>query len=160
MSLIFRVTKSQRLIFTADAVEQMVRFAQILPEQSEAGGVLLGRHLLESPDVVVDEVTVPQQSDRRSRFSFFRSRMHEELARRRWMEQKNTLAHLGLWHTHPEEDPVPSSVDRNDWRHAVASDTFEGDRLFFPIVGTSRIRVWCLSRRGHMRELQEETRRG
>ncbi|MGI4858965.1 MAG: Mov34/MPN/PAD-1 family protein [Janthinobacterium lividum] len=160
MTLIFRVSKSQRLIFTVEAVKQMVAFAQILPAQSEAGGVLLGRHLLDSLDVVVDEVTVPQKADRRSRFSFFRSRMHEEFAQGRWLQQESTLAHLGLWHTHPEEDPVPSSVDRDDWRKAVLADRYEGRYLFFPIIGTRRIRVWCLNRRGHMRELKKEAKNG
>jgi len=60
-----------------------------------------------------------------------------------------------LWHTHPERDPTPSSVDRRDWEKAVASDTFEGDRLFFPIVGIDRIRVWSKARNGPIEELQE-----
>lgn len=121
---------------------------------------MLGRHLLDSADVVVDEVTTPQDSDRRSRFGFFRSKKHEVLAHERWREQRNTTAYLGLWHTHPQEDPIPSSVDRTDWQQAVLQDTFDGDRLFFPIVGTHRIRVWCLSRRGSFRELKEEVKNG
>jgi len=72
----------------------------------------------------------------------------------------STTAYLGLWHTHPETDPTPSGVDRRDWEQAMSQDTFEGDRLFFPIVGTQRIRVWCLNRRGNFRELKEEVRNG
>ncbi len=71
----------------------------------EAGGVLLGRHLLDTEDVVVDEVTTPQKSDRRSRFSFFRSKRHNVIAQDRWSEDASTLAYLGSWHTHPERDP-------------------------------------------------------
>jgi integrative and conjugative element protein (TIGR02256 family) len=111
-------------------------------------------------DIVVDEVTTPQQTDRRSRCGFFRSAKHELLARKRWIEERNTLAYLGLWHTHPEVDPSPSSVDQNDWRQAVAGDIFEGERLFFPIVGTGCIRVWTQSRRGTLRELKEENKNG
>ncbi|MCA8161089.1 Mov34/MPN/PAD-1 family protein [Burkholderia cepacia] len=136
----------------------MLGFTQHRWWHSEAGGALLGRHLLDSKDVVVDEVTTPQKSDRRSRFSFFRSTRHEALARGRWQEQLNTVAYLGLWHTHPEEEPTPSRIDRMDWQQAVSRDTFEGSRLFFPIVGTRCIRVWCLSRRGAFRELKEEIR--
>jgi integrative and conjugative element protein (TIGR02256 family) len=113
--------------------------------------------LLDSQDVVVDDVSTPQESDRRSRFSFFRSAKHEQLARQRWIEQKSTSAYLGLWHTHPETDPIPSSVDRCDWIQAVSRDTFEGDRLFFPIVGTKNLRIWTLSRRGMFRELKLQT---
>ena len=44
------------LVFTEHAVKQMHAFAQHGRFDTEAGGVLLGRHLLESRDVVVDEV--------------------------------------------------------------------------------------------------------
>lgn len=157
MKLVFRVTPRQRLIIVGPALRQMQAFAQHRARDTEAGGVLLGRHLLDTPDVVVDEVTTPQASDRRSRTGFYRSSKHELLARQRWLEQHNTLAYLGLWHTHPEPDPTPSSVDRNDWLQAVSRDTFEGDRLFFPIIGTRRLRIWTLSRRGTFRELKLES---
>lgn len=156
MRLVYRVTPRQRLIIVEHAVQQMHAFAQSHWWDCEAGGVLLGRHLLDSHDVVVDEVSTPQNSDRRSRFGFFRSSRHEHLARQRWLQQESTSAYLGLWHTHPEVDPTPSSVDRRDWQQAVSGDTFEGDRLFFPIVGTRNIRIWTLSRRGTFRELKLE----
>ena len=95
---------------------------------------------------MVDEVTVPQSTDRRTRFSFFRSKKHEAIAKERWQAEASTLAYLGLWHTHPEDSPTPSSVDRSDWEQAVAKDTFDGPRLFFPIVGRKEIRVWTKNR--------------
>jgi len=160
VKLVYRVTARQRLIFAEPAVQQMLSFAQHRWWQSEAGGVLLGRHLIDSHDVVVDEVTTPQSADRRTRFGFFRSRRHEALAQERWRHQAGTSAYLGLWHTHPEPDPTPSSVDRRDWQQAVAGDAFEGDRLYFPIVGTDSIRVWTLSRRGTFKQLTEERKNG
>lgn len=156
MKLVYRVTPKQRLIIVEHALKQMQAFAQHRSEDQEAGGVLLGRYLLDSRDVVVDEVSTPQSSDRRSRYGFFRSSKHEQLARQRWLEESSTSAYLGLWHTHPEPDPMPSRVDQIDWRKAMACDTYEGDRLFFPIVGTCRIRIWTLSRRGAYRELKLE----
>ena len=158
MRKVFRITESQRLIFVESAVEQMLSFRQLSWWQAEAGGVLLGRHLIESENLVVDEVSTPQKSDRRSRFGFFRSKRHEVFARDRWAEQTSTSAYLGLWHTHPQIDPAPSGVDLHDWRQAVSKDTFEGNRLFFPIVGIERIRVWTLSRDGTFHELKEEQR--
>lgn len=156
MKFVYRVTPRQRLIIVEHALKQLQGFAQRCRWDSEAGGVLLGRHLLDSHDVVVDEVSTPQSSDRRSRFGFFRSSRHELVARQRWLEENSTSAYLGLWHTHPEGDPTPSDVDQRDWQQAVAGDTYEGDRLFFPIVGTHCIRIWTLSRRGTFRELKLE----
>jgi integrative and conjugative element protein (TIGR02256 family) len=157
--LVYRVTPRQRLIIVEHALQKMQAFTQHRWWNCEAGGVLLGRHLLDSHDVVVDEVSTPQSSDRRGRFGFFRSSRHEYLARQRWLEQKSTSAYLGLWHTHPEPDPTPSGVDRRDWQQAVSGDTFEGERLFFPIVGTHIIRIWTLSRRGTFRELKLEEKK-
>ena len=155
MNTVFRISAKQRLIITGPAMQTLRSFAQQHVSQCEAGGVLLGRHLLDSEDVAVDEVTTPQKSDKRSRFGFFRSKRHEVLARKRWADEAGTCAYLGLWHTHPEADPSPSAADRRDWQKAVAGDVFEGGRLFFLIVGTRRVRVWCVNRRGHCRELKE-----
>lgn len=158
MNLVYRVTPTQRLIIVEHALKQMQAFAQHRWWDREAGGVMMGRHLLDSHDVVVDEVSTPQDTDRRSRFNFFRSRKHEQVARQRWLHEHSTSAYLGLWHTHPERDPTPSSVDRHDWENAVANDVYEGSRLFFPIVGTECIRVWTKTRRGAIKELAEVRR--
>ena len=155
MRLTFQVTPDQRIVFTAHAVSQMIAFRQQSRWQAEAGGVLLGRHLLDSNDFVVDEVTAPQREDIRSRFSFFRSKQHNAVAQMRWRRERQTLAYLGLWHTHPEADPTPSRTDRKDWEQAVSQDTFDGDRLFFPIIGTEAIRVWSKCRRGVIEELNQ-----
>lgn len=155
MRLTFAVDGARLLIFTNESVEQMHAHAQRSLWQREAGGVLLGRHLLESSNLVVDEVTVPQRADKRSRFGFFRSHKHSALAQASWAASQGTSAYLGLWHTHPEADPTPSYVDRNDWTKAVAMDSFHGEELFFPIVGINKIRVWTKSRHGTIRELSE-----
>lgn len=151
----FAVDSRRLLIFTDESVTQMSTYAQRSFWQREAGGILLGRYLVESSHVVVDEVTVPQKADKRSRFGFFRSHQHSTLAQARWAASHGTAAYLGLWHTHPEADPTPSYVDRNDWSKAIAMDSFDGEELFFPIVGTERIRVWAKSRCGPIRELAE-----
>ncbi|MDN2713684.1 Mov34/MPN/PAD-1 family protein [Janthinobacterium sp. SUN120] len=160
MKLVFRVSSNQRLILVEEAIEQMLAFRQRSWWQSEAGGVLLGRHLLDTDDVVVDEVTTPQKSDRRSRFGFFRSKKHSTIAQGRWSEEASTVAYLGLWHTHPEPDPTPSGIDRQDWKQALSKDTFHGDMLFFPIVGIERIRVWAMTTNGAFFELKEEEKNG
>lgn len=158
MRMVFRVSNSQRLIIVDKAVQQMLSYRQRTWWQTEAGGILLGRHLLDSEDVVVDEVTTPQRSDRRSRFGFFRSKKHGLIAHNRWAEEANTLAYLGLWHTHPESEPTPSGVDQNDWSQAMSTDSFHGDRLFFPIVGINRICVWSMTRDGALFQLSEDSK--
>ncbi|NNC30862.1 hypothetical protein HKM21_16460 [Longimicrobium terrae] len=117
-------------------------------EKREAGGVLLGRHILHTADVVVDGVTIPLPGDQRERFRFVRARQrHQEAIDRAWRESGGTCTFLGEWHTHPERHPWPSGVDRQDWLRKLREDAFT-DWLFFVIVGMEEIRVWEGARNG------------
>jgi integrative and conjugative element protein (TIGR02256 family) len=154
-ALTFRTRSGRTLHIGPQALRVLCGHRQINVTAAEAGGVLLGRHLLESDEVVVDEATEPQATDRRGRFSFFRSSRHDAIARERWLATRETSAYLGLWHTHPETAPTPSKVDREDWRLALERDSFEGEHLHFIIVGTKVLRVW-VGRKG--KPLQEAKR--
>lgn len=140
--LLFARHDAGTLYFTEHVVRRMLSYRQHDAHQSEAGGVLLGRLLLDCDDVVVDEITEPTRTDRRSWTGFFRSLAHQTLAFQRWRRSNGRCAYLGLWHTHPEDDPRPSGTDLADWRHALARDRYDGTALFFVIVGTQRLRTW------------------
>lgn len=153
MRLVFQAEPGKKFILAESALSVMTKHRQALAQNPESGGVLLGRHLLESEDVIVDEVTTPSTGDIRSRFGFFRSKRHNSVAQRRWKESKGRVDYLGLWHTHPENDPAPSSVDLHDWANAAEKDIYGGDRLFFLIVGITEIRVWSKNKGGPFQEL-------
>jgi integrative and conjugative element protein (TIGR02256 family) len=123
-------------------------YLQNSPRKTEAGGVLLGRHIADSLDIVVDDVTVPMRGDRRKRFLFLRAQAsHQRVIDRVWRESGGTSAYLGEWHTHPEPVPTPSTVDRNNWRRKLKQDRFDGF-VFFVILGTREVRVWEGHERG------------
>lgn len=130
------------------AAEMVIRHhLQCEPHQSEAGGVLLGRHIVDTSDIIVDQVTAPMPGDRQSRHRFFRARRrHQELIDRAWQESDGTCTYLGEWHSHPERVPAPSAVDRLDWRRKLLVDRFLR-YLFFIIAGTEEVRAW----EGHCR---------
>lgn len=159
MSLHFQFEFGQLLVVES-ALETMDRYRQTNWRRREAGGVLLGRHLLDASDIVVDEVTAPQRRDKRSRYSFFRSQDHQEVVMTRWAASHGTQTYLGLWHTHPESGPTPSTTDLRDWRRACRKDQYFGGRLFFLIVGTSTICVWQGDRNGNINQLEEYYRHG
>jgi len=118
-------------------------FAQDTFDKKEAGGVLLGRHIIGSDDIVVDDITTPMKGDYCGRYFFIRGqRNHQEVIDKVWQESKGTCTYLGEWHTHPEKKPKPSCLDLDEWMRRIKNDTFYGDALFFIIVGTTKIRVW------------------
>ena len=136
------------------ALEVLLGHVHDSPQQPEAGGVLLGRHILDTSDMVVDRGTTPQPGDRRSRFHFFRARRcHQELINRAWQEGGGTCTYLGEWHTHPEPGPTPSWIDWLDWRRKLAFDRFT-EPIFFVIVGTAETRAWEGRRDGHLMALR------
>ncbi|HLY67632.1 MAG TPA: Mov34/MPN/PAD-1 family protein [Chloroflexota bacterium] len=117
-------------------------FAQVDPGDKEAGGVLLGRYIAGTRDVVVDAVTVPLPGDVRHRTSFFRARRrHQDAIDEAWRTSEGTCTYLGEWHTHPEAMPSPSCIDTRDWSRRLTQDRFSGD-LFFVVAGTEAIRAW------------------
>jgi integrative and conjugative element protein (TIGR02256 family) len=114
---------------------------------AEAGGILLGRMLVEGDAVVVDEITVPGPHDHRSRFRFLRAeRPAQAVVNEAWARSGGQLNYLGEWHTHPEDAPEPSGHDRADWRRLVATQIYEQQSLFFMIAGRREIRAWELPR--------------
>ena len=137
-----------RLQISPSAFMEMRKYAQDTEEAFEAGGVLLGRHIVHTNDIIVDCITVPMQGDQQSRFRFFRSRhQHQKLIDLAWSESGGTSHYLGEWHTHPELCPLPSTLDQLGWQQKISTDQFI-EPLFFVIVGTIAVRVWE-GRRNH-----------
>lgn len=157
-ALVFRDLQGARTKIDAGVVAVLRGYAQHSPRSIEAGGVLIGRLLRDTNDVVIDLASEPMPDDVRSRCSFSRScAAHQNLIDGAWRESRGTLGYLGEWHTHPEPVPMPSNVDRNDWARRLRRDRYEGERLFFLIVGTQSMRMWVGTRcRGRIVQLTEE----
>ena len=145
--MIFVRYREGRVHLADSAVEAIVEQRQIHDSADEAGGIMLGRLIVDSCDVVVDEVVGPLSEDRRSRFTFVRPRKQaQQIVDQAWSSSHGTNIYLGEWHTHPEDVPNPSSQDLRNWKRICDSAVFEQDSLFFLIVGRLRCRMWELSK--------------
>jgi len=140
----FRRANGGTVSFSDDAAAQLAASRQIDTKSAEAGGMLLGRILLDCDDVIIDRITQPHARDRSTRFQFFRRRKAAQLkVNMAWSGSKGTCVYLGEWHTHPEANPTPSAtVDRPDWFRIVSEAVFEQDFLLFAIVGLEKTNVW------------------
>ncbi|SEU27948.1 Mov34/MPN/PAD-1 family protein [Stigmatella erecta] len=141
--LVFVRPDGSKVKFGLVALRQMLVFRQTGAHSTEAGGVLLGRHILGCRDIVVDEVTIPMRGDKRMRFAFHRSQAsHQQVIDSRWKGSQGTCHYLGEWHTHPEAVPIPSWIDLQDWRRRLREDVFDGGSLLFCIAGFQELRAW------------------
>jgi len=124
-------------------LERMEAYQQIDRNSSEGGGVLLGRFILNSKNIVVDKVTVPMIGDKRTRSGFIRGeKMHQRIIESSWRKSEGRCNYLGEWHTHPEMYPTPSGQDIKNWKEILSSRIFSSLYLYFVIVGTRETRIW------------------
>ncbi len=98
----------------------------------EAGGILLGYRRGVHLDVVA--ATVPAPQDVQSHWAFVRKdASHQQVAARWWEQSGGRVDYLGEWHTHPQTQPTPSSVDMREWGLLERRNPRP---LLFLIVGT------------------------
>lgn len=142
-NVIFAITNGGRIKLTCSLVETLRLYIQVQKNSIESGGVLLGRFIKNSKDIIIDKITTPLKGDKQTRFSFKRiSPLHQVIITEEWRKSKGTCNYLGEWHTHPEDFPTPSGVDINDWKRKLKKDVFSGRYLYFIIAGIKSIDIW------------------
>lgn len=125
-----------------DLIGKLFSWSQKRFYLKEAGGLILGYVDSDTNGLLAEEITVPGPGDLRSRTSFFRSERHQREAEN-WNRITNGRGtQLGLWHTHPEANPTPSTIDLNDCGSVLKNGKFDCNGLLYLIVGTHTIGYW------------------
>jgi integrative and conjugative element protein (TIGR02256 family) len=96
------------LVLSDAVVEHFALCQQVLHNEAEAGGQLFAR--LTRYEIFVEEATGPRPTDRRGRTHYIPDRQAERKEIRERFDLG--LHYVGDWHTHPENVPVPSPIDR------------------------------------------------
>jgi integrative and conjugative element protein (TIGR02256 family) len=114
------VEQGAKLLVEPRLIARLSTYRQTVETASESGGILMGYR--RGVHIHVTECTFPHQFDRQSRLRYFRhAGYHHRIAVQRWYETGETLDYVGEWHTHPEDAPVPSSIDVFHWRQIAES---------------------------------------
>jgi integrative and conjugative element protein (TIGR02256 family) len=158
-SLIYNNKFGNKFEISTRVKARLKRYVQSNESDPEAGGVLLGRFIINTDDVVVDRISVPMEGDERSRNRYFRSaKPHQDLIRKVWERSEGKCNYLGEWHTHPVPDPSPSIIDLLQWKKKLLFDKYDSDFLFFAIIGINHIAVWQGYRRSLVIEKLKQIR--
>ncbi|HJW56938.1 MAG TPA: Mov34/MPN/PAD-1 family protein [Burkholderiaceae bacterium] len=106
----FMPDHSGYVIFETDVLSHMYGYAQRRFYLSEAGGQLFSSTPHDSA-IIISAVSGPNSRDQRRRHSFVPNAEQATTDRR---EQFGLGRYpIGLWHTHPESNPTPSSLDES-----------------------------------------------
>lgn len=127
---------------SGELLQKLCNFRQLASKTPESGGVLIGKHLNSGGVLLIDQFTPPQKPDKQGRCEFYRSTEHNKLVNEIWKESNKHSTYIGLWHTHPEHIPNYSQIDKLDWQNALNQSKYEGNKLFFAIIGITHIRIW------------------
>ncbi|WP_179152785.1 Mov34/MPN/PAD-1 family protein [Chromohalobacter israelensis] len=106
------------VLFPRFALELIIQYRQSEIYTPESGGMILGRIRGEYLDIA--HVTEPGGHDFQSRFQFIRRDYgHHQVALDAWETSNSEVGYLGEWHTHPEDSPMPSSIDLAGWKKVI-----------------------------------------
>lgn len=141
--LLFKKIDGGYVKITEDVLKIINSYKQFDKNTNEAGGVLVGRFISNSKNVVIDYVSIPMKGDIRRRRFFNRKRKeHQEFVDKYWNEGEGTFNYIGEWHTHPESIPRPSTIDKSEWKRILKEAKYNSDYLLFCIVGLDSIKLW------------------
>jgi len=142
----FAHPQNGRVKVTANALAVLLAYHD---EDTEAGGVLVGRFIKDCNDVVIDEASEPMPGDTRRYSEFLRDDPgHQDFIDNHWGESEGTMHYLGSWHTHPK-DTGASPVDFADWYRTFQEIRVQLEQTnpaphFHIIVELTRVLVFCV----------------
>ena len=113
------LNKSFRIEIPIEIYASLLEYRQMASEP-EAGGIFVGKRLLNKTILVVD-ISKPESDDLRGRFTFSKtSPTHQQFADDYFDKSSGFISLIGEWHTHPEDHPHPSGLDRSEWNRLSA----------------------------------------
>ena len=135
----------QRLVFMPAALEAFSHFRQMCGEP-EGGGLLFAQ--FEFPTVRISAVTTPHRTDGRWMTLFVPNRILQRRAIKEHFKKGHHF--VGEWHTHPEPNPTPSSLDLGSMRDAFLKSSHELNYFIMVIVGNraDRLALWVSAHDG------------
>ncbi len=122
----------ERVVLCKQVLQHMTSYRQSKCWSREAGGQLFAR--FEPGIMLVERVTGPRRSDKRSRYAYHPDRTAEQ----REIHQMHALGYhyVGDWHTHPERHPSPSAQDRAAMVDLFTESKTQADGFLLLIQGT------------------------
>ena len=139
------------LHFSETTIDTFLKHIQAEDPDCEAGGLLLGS--VHGTHIHIEQATVPTAWDKRFRYLFERMPFgHEAIALARWTASQGTVRYLGEWHTHPEDHPTPSGLDRSEWNR-LSSRRRDKRSMLAVIVGRKGLYIELVPSSGRGPEL-------
>lgn len=122
-------------------MEEICNWIQDEITKPESGGYIVGYQHKGTGNVSLEAVSHPYIKDVKNRVRFdIRDPRHQLYLKK---ARRNKSYYMGVWHTHPQNVPVPSEMDWHDWNETMRTDITGCQFVFFVIAGTKEWRIWA-----------------
>ena len=127
---------------TREVTNILNQYKQTELKNLEANGILICSMSIDETEVWVQKVTIPKKNDVRKRYYFYmKDKGHQRELDDYYRQSQGKMFLCGTWHTHPENIPTPSVLDKKEWiKFAKANKDLT--ILCFIIVGIKEITVY------------------
>lgn len=126
------------LVLASEVLNILDRYTQHHNKAPESGGVILGR--VADKRVLIERLSIPTELDRCSRTNFERHRLSAQIViNHEFANSHGQTIYLGEWHTHPEDDPHPSSTDIRMIKDQFNKNMINDDFLILLIKGRKKL---------------------
>lgn len=121
-------------------LNEMYQWIQDADGKPESGGFIVGYRHIETGHISLETVSHPCILDTKERSRFnIKDPYHVFFLEK---AKLNKSYYMGVWHTHPQLIPNPSSIDWKDWTDSLKEEKTGCEYIFFVIVGIKEWRVW------------------
>jgi integrative and conjugative element protein (TIGR02256 family) len=105
------MNQNKNIIISRSVLNLIEKFKQSSKKDNESGGILLGQ--VTDKEVFILKVTTPNKFDRASRCTFDCNKDAAQIIiNYEFLNSGQKTIYIGEWHTHPENHPNPSCVDK------------------------------------------------
>ena len=134
-------SKRRTVMVSESAAEVWEKNKQAKNDETEMCGVLVGATSTNKKKIWIERVTSALPLDIRARNNYvLKDPGHQLAIDEAHLTSGGTEIYLGTWHTHPEDYPIPSSIDKTDWRKCMRRN--RARPLVFVIVGRLETRLF------------------
>lgn len=146
---------SRNIKLCHNVLNVMYKYIQQGALSKEAGGILIGKENISNSNLIINNITSPMAQDNRCYNRFIRrDSCHISYFNTLYKKNKETLRYIGEWHTHPEAEPIYSSLDLKNWKRICRGSDYENS-YYHIIVGFEVVRMWKIEHTGKNLKLVE-----
>jgi integrative and conjugative element protein (TIGR02256 family) len=153
----FILKNKLKLVIEDNALSEIYKYN---PEdyKYENGGILLGKFSKNDNTYIITNVSTTNSRDKKGRYYFIRNKKQaQNIINKFWNNSKGEINYLGEWHTHDENYPKTSFIDKKLVRQMINNKNIEIKNVFMIILGRNKeIYICTIDNKKETYKLEEE----